>query len=147
MTALTAVVHISPAEAQQRPTCLFGSRGDSETRALLNQIAANQQQIIATQQMILGLLQRQPSTPVQPQVIVLGPGLNLPATPPRLDLPATPPRLDIPATPPRIDIPATPPPKIDLPATPPRQDLPTSPPPRQPQQYQTYMKAVWRPVK
>ncbi len=146
LVSIAAFVCVGSVQAGQRPTCLFGPRSDPETKSMLAQIAANQQQILANQQMILALLQRQQSAPVQPQVIVLGPGPSLPATPPRLDLPATPPRLDIPPTPPRLDIPANPPPKIDLPATPPRQDLPATPP-RQSQAVQTYSKAIWRPAR
>jgi hypothetical protein len=145
LAGLGTLASILPAGAEQRPTCFFSRRDDGEMRALLSQIAASQQQILANQQMILSLLQRQQTAPSQPQVIVLGPGQGLPATPPRLELPATPPKLDIPITPPRLDLPANPPPKIELPATPPRQELPATPP-RQPQQVQTYMTAIWRPA-
>ena len=128
--------------ASRRPACFpFGQRDDSELKAMLTQIAAGQQQILSNQQMILMLLQREHSAPAQPQIIVLGPGLD---SAPRQNLPATPPKLELPATPPKIDLPAAPP-KIDLPVTPPRQDLPATPP-RQPAQVQTYSKAIWRPV-
>lgn len=154
IAVIAALACVSRAEANRQPTCLFGPRDDGQTRALLAQIAANQQQILANQQMMLLLLQHQqsqPNAPAQPHVIVLGPGMDsaprqvLPATPPRLELPATPPRLDLPVSPPpKIDLPATPP-RLDLPATPPRQDLPATPP-KQPAQVQTYSKAIWRPV-
>jgi hypothetical protein len=143
---MTSLAWVSGAHAENRhPTCLFGPRDDGQTRVLLAQIAANQQQILANQQMMLMLLQHQqsqPSAPAQPHIIVLGPGLD---SAPRQVLPATPPRLDLPVTPPpKIDLPATPP-RLDLPATPPRQDLPATPP-KQPAQVQTYSKAIWRPV-
>ena len=102
---------------------------DQQTQQMsqaLQQIAANQQQII-------GLLsQRQqpqylpaPATPA-PQIIVLGPPLQ------QIPL-GGPPRQDVPlGGPPRQDIPLGGPPRQDVPlGGPPRQDVPLGGPPRQ----------------